>query len=226
MQTSDTERRLRALEATLARLVRVAEVVSTNPGRGAVCVKFLDAGGTVSAWLPVLARKTHRDADYQMPDIGQPVLCLFLPGGREVGFVLGSAYTARHQPPVASQDKWHKSWEDGTWLEYDRAGHVLSGHVEGDVQIDVSGGIEISAGENREIVVSKNQDLETHGDKTDTVGGSYTITVQGRAAVEAESIELRGGNGGAAKGIVQADCLCAFTGAPHPMISSNVKGSL
>lgn len=31
--------------------------------------------------------------------------------------------------------------------------------------------------------------------------------------------------GGTAKGIVQADCVCAYTGQPHPMVSATVKGS-
>lgn len=201
MPTSDTERRLRALEAMLARLVRVGEVVSTNPERGAVRVKFPDAGNTVSAELPVMARKTHRDKDYQMPDIGEPVLCLFLPIGPEVGFVLGATPTAKHTPPVASQDKWHKSWDDGTWLEYDRASHKLSVHVEGAVKV---------------VAV---------GDMQAEVGGDATVTAQGNAVVDAALIDFKGGNGGATKGVVQGDCRCAFTGAPHPMISATVKGS-
>jgi len=33
------------------------------------------------------------------------------------------------------------------------------------------------------------------------------------------------GSGGTPKGIVQGDCLCAFTGQPHAMISITVKGT-
>lgn len=39
------------------------------------------------------------------------------------------------------------------------------------------------------------------------------------------TVELKGATGAAVKGLVQGDCLCAFTGQPHPMVSATVKGS-
>lgn len=42
----------------------------------------------------------------------------------------------------------------------------------------------------------------------------------------AGTVEIKGTLTAAVKGIVQGDCLCAYTGALHPMISSNVKGSI
>lgn len=47
------------------------------------------------------------------------------------------------------------------------------------------------------------------------------VTVTGKATVE-----IFGTAGGTVKGIVQGDCLCCFTGQPHPMVSRNVKGSI
>jgi hypothetical protein len=63
-----------------------------------------------------------------------------------------------------------------------------------------------------------------------TAVGNVTVHTDGNALVEATgTAEVKGAtinlNGGAMKGIVQGDCLCAFTGAPHGMTSSSVKGS-
>lgn len=41
--------------------------------------------------------------------------------------------------PVSSKDKWHIKFEDGTWLEYDRAEHKLRANIKGDVEIEATG---------------------------------------------------------------------------------------
>jgi hypothetical protein len=55
--------------------------------------------------------------------------------------------------------------------------------------------------------------------------GTVNITSTGKTTITATEIDIVG-NGGTAKGIVQADCVCAFTGAPHAMISTTVKGTI
>lgn len=47
----------------------------------------------------------------------------------------------------------------------------------------------------------------------------------GDVEVNASGIIKLAGAGVTAKGVVQADCVCAFTGQPHPMISATVKAS-
>jgi phage baseplate assembly protein V len=48
-----------------------------------------------------------------------------------------------------------------------------------------------------------------------------------RAVLKASgAIELAGAAALPVKGVVTGDCLCAFTGAPHPQTSINVKASL
>lgn len=61
---------------------------------------------------------------------------------------------------------------------------------------------------------------------TATVGGNMTATVQGNVEFDAQgTVTHKGGGQGSAGGVVQADCVCAFTGAPHVMISATVKAS-
>jgi phage baseplate assembly protein gpV len=69
-------------------------------------------------------------------------------------------------------------------------------------------------------------ELNTASDLTATVGGNLTATVHGNVECDAQgSITHKGGGQGSAGGVVQKDCLCAFTGMPHVMISSTVKAS-
>ena len=68
-------------------------------------------------------------------------------------------------------------------------------------------------------------DTETiSGNKIENITGELTITVVGSCKVTANTINLDGGSGAVA-GIVQGQCFCSITGAPHPNISRNVKGS-
>ena len=123
--------RLDALEARVDNMVRVGHVVGIDEGRGTVRVRFGDADGTISYDLPVLFPKTHHDQCLHMPDLDEHVICVFLPNGQQEGFVLGAFYSASDVVPLPSRDKRRIDFKDGSWFEYDRAAHQLSGHVEG-----------------------------------------------------------------------------------------------
>lgn len=198
----DTDRRLCALETTLANLVRVGEVTAVYPDKATARVRFRESQGLVTAELPVLTTTAHKVKNYHMPDVGEPVLCVFLPRGRESGFILGALYTRAHTPPVASGDKRHMAFDDGTWIEYDRAAHRLTGRVEGDVALEVA------------------------GDSTVSVEGTATLKTP-KAIVESPDIQLRKGSGELVPldGVVTGRCVCALTGLPHIDMSSIVKAS-
>ena len=71
------------------------------------------------------------------------------------------------------------------------------------------------------IVVTTNQKITVNA-----TGGDVSITASGAVKLNATgNIELAAG-GGTPKGIVQGDCVCAYTGSPHPQVSIKVKGSL
>ena len=65
----------------------------------------------------------------------------------------------------------------------------------------------------------------TPGDLVMTVTGNLTANVTGKATIHAAGIDLNGG-GSSDLGVVQGACICAFTGAPHPQISSTVTGTV
>lgn len=130
----------------LAQMVRVGFVSARQPEKMRVRVELRDTTGAalITDWLPVLCPRAHGDAQYDLPDVDDQVLCLFLPFGLEQGFVLGAMY-GKASPPVSSGDKWHRSFSDGTVLEYDRASHALTGKVLGLAGLSCSGPMTLEA---------------------------------------------------------------------------------
>ncbi len=130
------------LNDLLAQCIRYGTVSARDPKFLRVQVRCADtvSGALVSDWLPVMVPCASGDCQYDLPDVGDHVLCLFLPHGREAGFVLGSFYPGS-RPPVEDGDKWHRTFKDGTVLEYDRKSHKLTANVQGDVDITSSGGL-------------------------------------------------------------------------------------
>lgn len=51
-------------------------------------------------------------------------------------------------------------------------------------------------------------------------GGTHPINIK-----TSGNVTIDGGGSGATKGCVQGDCICAYTGQPHPMVSATVKAS-
>lgn len=79
------------MQNILKRLIRVGKVSSINGSKGAARVAFND--NTVSYELPVMKNAWPLE-------IGEQVLCLFLPTGVAQGFVLGPFYTEDDPPPL------------------------------------------------------------------------------------------------------------------------------
>lgn len=54
-----------------------------------------------------------------------------------------------------------------------------------------------------------------------------TVNCTGKATLKADGgIDADGTGACVVKGVVQQDCICAFTGSPHPMGSASVKASV
>lgn len=150
------------IRSVLESVIRVAVVDSVDPARGTARVRLEDESELISFDLRVVVRKAHKDFDYWLPDPGDQVLCFFLPFGLEQGFVLGSLYSRSDPVPVESSDKRHVLFSDGTWLEYDRKKHNLSGHIKGKVD---------------GLVIEKDAVIDIGGDVTETVGGSVSAEI-------------------------------------------------
>ena len=112
-------------------LIRIGEVSSIDVNKSTARVVFDDEDSLVSYDLAVLQRNTFKNHDYGMPDIGEDVLCIFLPNGQEDGFVIGSFYAGEVKPPESNGNKRTVVFSDGSRVCYDREAHNLTLTIDG-----------------------------------------------------------------------------------------------
>lgn len=164
---------LEQLYTLLLQVIRMGKVTARNAELHKVQVKVADTCGAplITDFLPVLSQRTVNDCEYDLPDIGQDVVVIFMPNGLETGFVLGGFYNTNQKPNQTNPDIYQHSFKDGTFLQYDRAAHVLTADVKGDIVAKATG----------------NADINVDGNVTETVGGDLSATVSGNISVASSS---------------------------------------
>lgn len=132
-------------------MIRYGKVSSVNPRLVSARVAFADkpdsnGKGMTSHSLPIIVPGSLKNKYFHTPDVGEDVLCLFLPNGIQRGFVLGSFYNVNNPPPVTSGDKEHVTFSDNTVIEYDRSSHTLTVNVQGTINVTATGGDVVVSG--------------------------------------------------------------------------------
>ena len=140
---AELSRRIAALEDALPSSLRMGRVVSVSGGRARVVLA--DGDNMVTHELPTLQKRVLKDQDIKMPDVGEPVACLFSGQGREAGVILGAYYNNSEQPPGVPKTADYHRYADGTEIMYDRETHTLTAKVRGDVCIETEGSLTASA---------------------------------------------------------------------------------
>lgn len=133
------------VEKVLSQLVRVGVVSSIDEKAVTARVTFDDQDNLTSFNLSVLVKNTDQNADYWMPDIGEQVLCLFLPVGVQQGWILGSFYDETHTPPAATANHRVVRFRNGTTITNDRENNLFSLDAKGDVEITATGKVTVTA---------------------------------------------------------------------------------
>lgn len=128
------DRRLAALEAAQPASLRFGRVTGVRGGKARVQLK--DGQGMNSFELSTVQKRTLKDKHICMPDIGEPVACLFSGQGREQGVVLGAYYNEREEDPEQPPHMDYHKYEDGTEIWYDRKEHRLVAKVKGDCELE------------------------------------------------------------------------------------------
>lgn len=137
------ERRLTALENAQAASLRFGRVTSVAGGKARV--ELADGQHVVSYELSTIQPRVLKDQDIKMPDVGEPVACLFSGQGHEQGVILGAYYNASEAAPdVPAGQDFHR-YADGTELWYDREAHKLMGIIRGDAELELEGGLKAHA---------------------------------------------------------------------------------
>lgn len=104
----------------LKNIIRVGNVSSVDYDRGAVKVTFPDKDDIVSDYLPYLS------FEYNMPDVGDQVLCVFLPNGISKGFCLGHPYSNKNMPVQPGPQYYYKNIYDEAFYQYDKNSKTLT----------------------------------------------------------------------------------------------------
>lgn len=164
----------------LNRILKIGEVSSVDHARGTARVSFDDDDSLVSSDLQVVQRNTYENKDYAMPAVNEDVVCLFLPGGSEDGFILGSVYAGEIKPPEQDGNKRTVVFSDGTRISYDRTSHTLTATIRGTEKED--GTSIVATRENVNVVCSGTADIQA---------GTVNATADS-ATVKAPTINLTG----------------------------------
>lgn len=105
---------------TLARnLIRVGTVNSVNAESGSVDVLFEDKDNMILDDLPLFS------FEYNMPDVGEQVVCIFLGNGIENGFCLGKYYSEIKKPPTSNKNIYIKEFDENTSIQFDKISKTL-----------------------------------------------------------------------------------------------------
>lgn len=147
--------------------MRFALVTQLDPAKGKAKVQFPTAVetevegqvGMESAWLPVMVQWSLGAREFVMPTIGEQVVCL-MDDRCEWGVILGAVYSDADPPPDVPAKAWHRTFPDGTILQYDPEAHELLAHVVGTATLEATG------------------DVMVHSDADATVQAGGTATVQ------------------------------------------------
>lgn len=161
----DLIERIANLESIVSNLLRTGIVSSIDESNETARVTFRERDDLVSYDLPVLVKNTLKNKDYWMPDIGEQVLCCFLPIGIESGFVIGGFYTNSISKPAGTVNKRVTKYDDGTEIIYDRSAHLL------EVKVPASGGQVKVTAETKVTVVSPLIDLGEAADLEPSILG-------------------------------------------------------
>lgn len=206
-----------AVYEILKGLIKLGEVSSVDAAAGTARVVFDDDDSIVSGELQVLHRNTFANKDYNMPDVGEDVLCIFLPTGTEDGFILGSVYAEEVKPPAETIEKRVIEFSDGARFEYDRENHIFNAQIdETSITADAekievkSGGVTFTLEDNKATIEADNIEL---GGKT-TISGDLTVSGKADISGDVTGAEFTAGATKLTKHT--HNYTCSVTGAPAP----------
>lgn len=141
----EIEQRIARLEANRGASLRFGTVTEAKAD-GSARVQLPDGQNMVSGPLRTLQRRTMKDKEQCLPDLGEQVAVLFSGQGLEEGCILGSYYNAKNPGPGQPNNVDYTRYEDGTEVFYDRKAHTLTVSALGNMVLSAIGNINLKAG--------------------------------------------------------------------------------
>ena len=120
-------------------IFRVGKVSSIDYAAGLVRVAYHDKDDSVTAPLPMLC------TEYNMPQVGDPVMVLHLSNGTEAGLVLGRYWSNNNKPPEGAAGLFRKDLDrtpGKAMIRYD--GSTLTIKCAGAINIEAGGAVTIN----------------------------------------------------------------------------------
>lgn len=192
----ELERRLAMVEANRGASLRFGTVTESNAA-GSARVELHDGDGMVSRAVRTLQRRTLKDQDQCLPDLGEQVAVLFAGQGMEEGCILGAVYSGNDPAPGQAQPMEYYRFADGTVLSYDREAHKLYRLVKGEVDITVEKDVKVVIQGNASVTVQGEADVQVAGDASIHTNGhgslaaDKTLTLTGRKGVSLYGPSIR-----------------------------------
>lgn len=124
------------MQGNIIKTIRVGIVSSINPANGTAKVIWPDEDSKVSTDLivsQIFNGNNHKG--YRMPDVGEQVICEFLPNSPTKGFITGSAPSESELPLYDTADKCGIKFGD---IE------ITLNRADGSINIKTSGEIRIN----------------------------------------------------------------------------------
>ncbi|MEK4247095.1 hypothetical protein MKZ20_17500 [Psychrobacillus sp. FSL K6-2684] len=99
--------------SNMMNLIRVGEVDGINEAEGTIRVTFPDRDDMIAEDIALFR------SEQWFPEVGESVVCLFLPNGIQQGFCLGPYFNDEHPPYIPNKNMYVKRFNDGLELQYD-----------------------------------------------------------------------------------------------------------
>lgn len=163
------------MDSEIKNLFRIGTVCDLSSEGQQVRVNFDDLG-TVSPLMQVPAFGALGDDYFWMPEIGEQVMCMFMPTGNAEGYVLFSVRGSSNSPKFANNNKRYIAFSDGGLLEYDKASGTLTINA---ANIKITGDIDLTGGlTSSKDVVADGISLDNHVHGGIEPGGGKTGSPQ------------------------------------------------
>lgn len=114
-------------------MLRFGKISEIDAVKGLARVHF-EEDDIVSGWLKVSIPNSSKIKDETWFDVNEPVWCM-MDENAEQGVIGGSYYDSNSTPTVGNKDIRRTTYEDGTYVEYNRSTHEFTIKSAGNVTI-------------------------------------------------------------------------------------------
>lgn len=177
---AETDRRL-------ANLIRFGTVAHLDE---ALALVRVECGDILTDWLPWATLRAGPDRTWHAPEVGEQVMVLAPSGDMTQAGVLPAFYSDANPPPASVKTTHRTQYQDGAFLQYDRAGHHWA------LDVPAAGSIILHIGATTLLLEDGKATLTTPEFLVDSPQSTFTgnVDIEGSLSVTGSSVTHRGTN--------------------------------